>query len=178
MRRVLIPGMAIAFACTPSPPPAPPTAALEIPKMPASTAPPPPPVGHEPEPALEPEPADDDDEPPPLASPTPTAIPMPTAIPAPAPTLNGPPFDKGAAAASLGKVNVAKCKRANGPTGPGHVTLTFAPATGTLSSAVVDAGPYPGTTVGACIVQAFRTQAKVPPFGGAPVRVGKSFVLP
>ena len=85
------------------------------------------------------------------------------------------PFDRGAAQASLGGINVASCKSNGGPTGQGHVTVTFTPD-GAVQSAVVDQGPFPGTTVGGCVAGKFRG-AHVPAFGGAPVRVGKSFSI-
>jgi hypothetical protein len=85
------------------------------------------------------------------------------------------PFDRGAAAAALGGVNVQSCKKSDGPTGSGHVTVTFGPD-GSVQSAVVDSGPFPGTPVGGCIAGKYRG-AHVPAFGGAPVRVGKSFTL-
>jgi len=94
------------------------------------------------------------------------------AAPAAAP---GAAFDRGAAAASLGGVNVASCKKPDGPSGSGHVTVTFAP-NGSVSSAVVDGGPFPGTPVGGCIAGKYRG-AHVPAFGGSPVKVGKSFSL-
>ncbi len=85
------------------------------------------------------------------------------------------PFDRGAAAAALGAVNVQSCKKPDGPTGSGHVTVTFAPD-GSVQSAVIDGGPFPGTPVGGCIAGKYRG-ARVPAFGGAPVRVGKSFTV-
>ena len=85
------------------------------------------------------------------------------------------PFDRGAAAAALGSVNVQSCKKPDGPTGSGHVTVTFAPD-GSVQSAVIDSGPFPGTPVGGCIAGKYRG-AHVPAFGGAPVRVGKSFTV-
>jgi len=96
----------------------------------------------------------------------------PAAAPAPA---SGAPFDRGAAAASLGSINVASCKKPDGPTGSGHVNVTFEPS-GAVSSAVVDGGPFPGTPVGGCIAGKFRG-ARVPAFGGSSVKVGKSFTL-
>ncbi|HQY63335.1 MAG: zinc-ribbon domain-containing protein [Myxococcales bacterium] len=88
---------------------------------------------------------------------------------------SGAAFDRGAAAAALGGVNVASCKKPDGPSGSGHVTVTFAP-NGSVSSAVVDGGPFPGTPVGGCIAGKYRG-AHVPAFGGSPVKVGKSFSL-
>ncbi len=85
------------------------------------------------------------------------------------------PFDRGAAAAALGGVNVQSCKKPDGPTGSGHVTVTFGPD-GSVQKAEVDQPPYQGTPVGGCIAGKYRG-AHVPSFGGAPVRVGKSFTI-
>ena len=85
------------------------------------------------------------------------------------------PFDRGAAQGALGGVNVQSCKKPDGPTGSGHVKITFAP-NGSVSSAVVDGGPFPGTPVGGCIAGKFRG-AHVPSFSGGPVSVGKSFTI-
>ncbi len=87
----------------------------------------------------------------------------------------GAQFDRGAAAAALGGIDIQGCKKPDGPTGPGHLNVTFAPD-GSVASAVVDQGPFPGTAVGGCIAGKFRA-AHVPAFGGAAVRVGKSFTL-
>ena len=84
-------------------------------------------------------------------------------------------FDRGAAAASLGAVNVGACKKGDGPTGSGHVSVTFAP-TGSVVSAVVDGPPFAGTPVGGCVAGKFRG-ARVPAFGGGNVKVGKSFSI-
>lgn len=85
------------------------------------------------------------------------------------------PFDRGAASAALGGINVQSCKKADGPTGSGHVKVTFDPS-GSVSSAVVDSGPFPGTPVGGCIAGKFRG-AHIPAFSGGPVSVGKSFSI-
>jgi hypothetical protein len=88
------------------------------------------------------------------------------------------PFDRGAAARTLGSVNVQRCKRAGGPTGPGHVTITFEPTNGRVISVVVDSAPFSGTPEGACVAAQFRTVA-VPRFcGPQSIAVGKSFALP
>lgn len=85
-------------------------------------------------------------------------------------------FDRDAAAAALAKVDLHKCRATNGPTGEGHVVITFSPS-GPVSTVVVDRGPFlPGTPVGRCIADKFK-QASVPPFKGAAVHVGKSFRL-
>lgn len=86
-----------------------------------------------------------------------------------------PAFDRASAAASLGAVNVQRCASQPGVFGAGHVTVVFA-NDGTVSHAEVDHGGNEGTARGACIARAFGA-AKVPPFAGAPVRVGKSFTV-
>ncbi len=94
--------------------------------------------------------------------------------PAPAPATTAA-FDRGAAAAALGAVSVGSCKKGDGPTGGGHVSVTFAP-NGSVTTAVVDQPPFAGSAVGGCIAGKFRS-ARVPPFAGAPIKVGKSFVV-
>lgn len=91
---------------------------------------------------------------------------------APPPT-RGPAFDRAAAAATLMAVNVQVCKRQL--SGTGHVTVTFA-TDGSVTGAVVDSGPFTGTLEGACVATRFRG-ARVTPFAGPPVRVGRSFTL-
>lgn len=85
------------------------------------------------------------------------------------------PFDRGAAAAALGGINVQSCKKPDGPTGSGRVEVTFNPD-GSAASANIIEGPFPGTSVGGCIAGKFRG-ARVPAFGGAPVHVKKSFTI-
>lgn len=108
----------------------------------------------------------------PSPTPSPTPIPIPTMLPSP---TSGAPFDRGAAAMALGSVNVRTCAQSGGPKGTGHVTVTFANDGGVLG-AVIDGGPFPGTAVGGCVAQQFRS-IRVPPFSGATVRVGKSFFI-
>ncbi len=84
-------------------------------------------------------------------------------------------FDRGAAASSLASISIAGCKKPDGPTGSGHVTVTFDPS-GSVQSAILDGGDYPGTPVGGCIAGKYRG-AHVPAFTGSPVKVGKSFTL-
>jgi predicted Zn finger-like uncharacterized protein len=88
---------------------------------------------------------------------------------------DAPPFDRGAASAALNGVNVASCKKADGPTGSGHVQVTFAPS-GAVQSAVADAAPFAGTPVGGCVAGKFRG-ARIPAFRGAAMTVGKSFSI-
>jgi predicted Zn finger-like uncharacterized protein len=100
----------------------------------------------------------------------------PTGPSTPPPSSAGSaPFDRGAAAGALGAVNVASCKRPDGPTGPGHVAVTFAPD-GSVATAQVDQPPFAGTAVGGCVAGKFRG-ARVPAFSGGSVKVGKSFVI-
>jgi hypothetical protein len=87
----------------------------------------------------------------------------------------GAPFDRGFVARVLSQVNISMCATPNGPRGPGHVALTFHPS-GMVQSVTLDSPPYLGTSVGACIASQYA-QIHIPPFSGAPVRVGKSFVL-
>jgi hypothetical protein len=81
----------------------------------------------------------------------------------------------GFSANPFGGVSLRSCKRPGGPTGNGHVVMTVA-ATGEVKSVVIDAGPFPGTPVGDCIVEQFK-KARVPPFAGGDVKVGKSFSI-
>jgi hypothetical protein len=84
-----------------------------------------------------------------------------------------PPFDRPSAARAL-RVDLAGCKRADGPTGAGHLKVTFQPS-GSVSAVDVEA-PYAGTAEGACIAQRLRG-ASVPAFAGGPLTVGKSFTI-
>ncbi len=91
-------------------------------------------------------------------------------------------FDRGAAAGALGAVDISMCRAAAGPSGRGHVKLTFA-ADGSVSAAKLDTAglsdapvDFSGTPRGDCILERFRA-VKVPPFIKAPVSVGKSITL-
>ena len=105
---------------------------------------------------------------PPPPSPPPTA---PTSLEA----AMRPPFNRGEAAAALSAVGYVSCRKPDGPTGNGHVYVTFDPS-GTVASAVVDQGAFMGTPVGGCIAGKFRG-AHVPAFSGGPVKVGKTISL-
>ena len=85
------------------------------------------------------------------------------------------PFDRGMAASALAAVNLQSCARPDGPTGSGHVSVTFAPS-GVVTSAIVDGGAFPVTAVGSCISIRFRG-TRVPAFEGGPVTVGRSFFV-
>lgn len=84
-------------------------------------------------------------------------------------------FDHDAAARALADVPLDACRQDGGPTGEGHVAITFEPD-GSVRSVLVDAAPYAGTSVGECLAQRFRA-VRVPAFGGAPVKVGKRFSI-
>jgi predicted Zn finger-like uncharacterized protein len=83
------------------------------------------------------------------------------------------PFDRAAAARALG-VNMTSCKRAEGPTGSGHVKVTFQPS-GSVSAVEVDP-PFAGTATGACIARRYREVA-IPAFSGSALSVGKTFAV-
>lgn len=85
-----------------------------------------------------------------------------------------PPFDRGAATRSLASISVAHCA-AGGMFGSGHVTVTFSQE-GRPSSSVVDDGLFAGSGSGRCVQAAFFG-ARVPPFAGAQVSVGRSFTI-
>jgi hypothetical protein len=74
----------------------------------------------------------------------------------------------------LPSVAIQACKVQNGPTGAGHVTITFA-GSGAPSSVVLDTPRFAGP-VGDCILAKFRA-VRVPPYDGGSVRVGKSFAI-
>lgn len=106
----------------------------------------------------------------PLSKPAP--LPVAEAVPAQG---QDAPFDRGAAAGALGGVNLQSCRKASGPTGSGHVKVVFLPS-GVVASAEVDDSTFKGTPTGGCVARMFRT-ARVPPFGGGNVTVGKSFTI-
>jgi len=91
-------------------------------------------------------------------------------------TSEAPAFDKNAAVAALGAAaaSAGSCKTADGPTGSGKVSVTFAPSGRATATNV--AGELAGTEVGGCVARLFRS-AKVPPFSGDPVTVTKSFAI-
>lgn len=88
------------------------------------------------------------------------------------PSAGSPPFDRGAAARALSGVDLRGCAAG----AAGHVTLTFE-NDGKAHGAAVDQGPLVGKPESACIEAAYGA-ATVPPFSGAPVRVGRSFGAP
>lgn len=83
-------------------------------------------------------------------------------------------FDCAAAAGALARIGVGQCS-ASGQVGSGHVSVTFSPS-GRVSEVIVDDPTFSGTPAGRCVISAFFN-ASVPPFQGAPARVGKGFTI-
>jgi hypothetical protein len=189
-------------AAAPTPPPAPttepaapvpaaepvPTASAELqkPAPPATAEPPGPnkpaaepreaqpraerPAGEEPEPGTKPAEKE---------KPKPAEKPIASATPAekPAEAAPGAEFDRAAASAALSAAagQASACRKEGDPTGSAAVVVTFAPS-GRVTSANVNGPPFAGTATGGCIAAAMR-RAKVPPFSGAHVTVGKTVVI-
>jgi hypothetical protein len=84
-------------------------------------------------------------------------------------------FDRDAVWTVLSGVDVEQCKDKKTPAGEGHVIVTFRP-NGTVSRVVVDSAPYSKLRAGRCIEGEFK-KAKIPPFRGSAVRVGRKFQL-
>ncbi len=105
--------------------------------------------------------------------PAPSAAPKPAAPAA----ASGPAFDRGAASAELRRIAdaVGSCRKSNGPTGDGHVSIAFR-NDGTVEHVDVDRPPYQGSPVGACVATKFKL-ARIPAFGGSIPPVGKSFTI-
>jgi predicted Zn finger-like uncharacterized protein len=87
---------------------------------------------------------------------------------------SGAAFDASAAKTVLtaAAANASSCKQADGPTGSGRVSITFAPSGRPTSVAVT--GDVAGSSVGSCVAKLFR-QTRVPAFSGDPVTVAKGF---
>jgi hypothetical protein len=97
------------------------------------------------------------------------------AAPAPAPGGGSGDFDRAAALSTLSAAATAaqSCRKADGPTGSGRIAVTFANS-GQATTANVEGPPFAGTPVGGCVAARFRG-THVPPFGGAPITVHKTF---
>lgn len=91
-------------------------------------------------------------------------------------TPQGPPFDTDAAGVVLERLakRVDTCKTETGPTGKGRARVLYQPTGQAVSAAV--SPPFHQTDVGTCLVELF-TSEDVPPFGGDPVIVTKTFHL-
>jgi hypothetical protein len=91
------------------------------------------------------------------------------------------PFDRTAALRALQSVDGDHCGSADGPTGKAHALVTFA-GSGTVVDVVfdkefkADVNPQ-GTGRGACLAAKLR-ELRIPPFEGAPVKVGRVYRLP
>ncbi len=98
----------------------------------------------------------------------------PKELPAGAP---GAEFNMGEARSRLAAIagGLQTCKRAD-TTGAGKVEIVFAPSGGVQSAVLMGGSPFDGTPTGKCVEARFR-QARVPPFGGGPFSVSKSFSI-
>jgi serine/threonine-protein kinase len=102
--------------------------------------------------------------------------PPPPAKPA-VPDSERGPLNRGAAVSALAAAGgrAAACSNPDGPSGSGRAMVTFSPdgpATG-----VALQPPFAGTTVGSCVVNAFKS-ARVPAFTGSAVTLPGSFRVP
>jgi predicted Zn finger-like uncharacterized protein len=86
------------------------------------------------------------------------------------------PFNMGEAKSRLAAAaaGVQSCKKGD-QTGTGRVVIVFLP-NGTAQSATVTGSPFEGTPAGGCVAARFRG-VRVPPFGGSPFSVAKSFTI-
>jgi hypothetical protein len=89
-----------------------------------------------------------------------------------------PAFDSALANNAINEAarRAAACRSASDPQGVAMVMLKYAPS-GRVTTAVIEGGPFAGTTTGGCIAMAFRG-AHVPAFSGEPVTVRKSVTYP
>lgn len=119
---------------------------------------------------------------PPEAPPEPTSThrqgerPSPTAAPTATPHEVAPgAFDEARARKSLDSIAgiLASCKKKDGPTGKGLVSVTFLPS-GKVSLAKVDGAPYAGTPTGTCVEKRFKL-AHAPKFDGSPQTLSHPF---
>jgi hypothetical protein len=83
-------------------------------------------------------------------------------------------FNKEAARQALEEAGqrAASCRTIDTPAGSARIAVTFAPA-GNVTAAVVESGPFVGTTAGGCVASKFRS-VRVPAFTGDPITVHKS----
>jgi predicted Zn finger-like uncharacterized protein len=86
-------------------------------------------------------------------------------------------FNMGEARARLASISggVQTCKRGD-TTGGGKVEIVFAPSGAVQSANLMSGSPFDGTPTGKCVEARFRG-AHVPPFGGSPFTVTKSFSI-
>lgn len=86
-----------------------------------------------------------------------------------------PSFDAAAARNSLDAVELDSCREQGAPKGYGHARVTFA-AGGNVTKVVVDSPSGLSTEAVACLGAHLAT-ASVPTFEGAPVTVGKTWLV-
>lgn len=95
--------------------------------------------------------------------------------------VGGDGLDRGAASAALGSIERSACSDAAGPTGRVHFTVVFAPD-GNVTEAKLDGGEgnasaaIAGSPRGDCLLERLR-DLHVPPFKGAPTKVGRKLTL-
>lgn len=86
----------------------------------------------------------------------------------------GGPFDRGAAAANT-RVDLSRCRRPDSEPADGRVEMLFCPGDGAVHAASVVENPFDDETR-KCIEQRFLS-VRVPPFGGAAVKVKRAVHL-
>ena len=114
----------------------------------------------------------------PSAAPNDAKLADPRAASPKKPSTTLPAFDSAVAASAIDEAarRAAACRSPTDPAGVAMVVLKYAPS-GRVTTAVIEGGPFAGTTVGGCIAMAFRG-AQVPAFSGEPVTVRKSVTYP
>jgi predicted Zn finger-like uncharacterized protein len=112
----------------------------------------------------------------PVAAPKVFVAAAPKEAPAPA-AQAGAEFNLGEARARLASISggVQTCKRGD-TSGSGKVEIVFGPSGAAQSASLMGGSPFDGTPTGKCVEARFR-QARVPPFGGSPMPVTKSFTI-
>jgi predicted Zn finger-like uncharacterized protein len=113
-----------------------------------------------------------------VAAPKEFKEPKAPAVPKEAPAAaSGAEFNLGEARSRLAAIvgGLQTCKRAD-TTGSGKVEIVFSPSGAVQSATLMSGSPFDGTPTGKCVEARFR-QARVPPFGGGPVPVTKSFSI-
>jgi hypothetical protein len=96
-------------------------------------------------------------------------------VPPPPPPAPPPSFDAPAARSSLDAVELDSCRAQGAPHGYGHARVTFA-AAGNVTKVVVDSPAGLSTEAVSCIGSHLAT-ASIPAYEGAPVTVGKTWLV-
>jgi hypothetical protein len=92
-----------------------------------------------------------------------------------APSDRGSGFDRATATTVLAGIDMSSCARAGHPGETGHAVITFSPS-GTVRTAEIDRGQFLDAPIAQCALRKFRS-ARIPPFTGDPVKVGKTFFV-